>query len=115
MGDATFTLQDMYSLLLAASGCIITVSGAIGVIIKWVQAAKKPNAEQNARLDAIEKRLDNHDRMLANDDKRQANLEEGNRVTMEALLALLSHGIDGNDVEGMKKAKREIQDFLISK
>lgn len=115
MDTVTFTLQDVYGLMLGASGCIVTVSAAIGVIIKWVQAAKKPNSEQNARLDAIEKRLEKHDMMLANDDKRQANLEEGNRVTMEALLALLSHGIDGNDIEGMKKAKREIQDFLISK
>lgn len=115
MDTVTFTLQDVYGLMLGASGCIVTVSAAIGVIIKWVQAAKKPNDTQNARLDAIEKRLERHDTMLSNNDKRQTNLEKGNRVTMEALLALLSHGIDGNDVESMRKAKREIQEFLIAK
>ena len=34
---------------------------------------------------------------------------------MQALFALLSHGIDGNDVEAMKKVKEQIQDYLILK
>lgn len=108
----TVTPADLYNILLAASACIITVSGAIGVIVKWVQAAKKPNETQNERLDSIERRLDRHEEMLVNDDKRQKDLEEGNRVTMEALLALLRHGIDGNDIDSMKNAEKDLRQYL---
>ena len=34
---------------------------------------------------------------------------------MKALLALLRHGIDGNDVEGMKKVKSELEQYLIDR
>ncbi len=110
--DATFTPADVYSFLIAASACIVTVSGAIGIIVKWVQAAKKPNETQNKRLDEIERRLTKHEEMLINDDRRQKDLEEGNRVTMTALLALLRHSIDGNDVTGLKDAEKALQQYL---
>lgn len=108
----TVTPSEIYNILLATSACIITVSGAVGIIIKWVQAAKKPNDTQNKRLDEIERRLTKHDEMLMNDDKRQKDLEEGNKVTMMALLALLRHSIDGNDVAGLKDAEKELQQYL---
>lgn len=33
---------------------------------------------------------------------------------MKALLALLSHGIDGNAIDPMKEAKAEIENYLIN-
>ena len=42
-------------------------------------------------------------------------LEEENIVTQRALLALLAHGIDGNDIEAMRKAKTELTDYLIER
>ena len=35
-------------------------------------------------------------------------------VVMQALLALLSHGIDGNSVEPMKEAKAILKKYLIN-
>ena len=49
------------------------------------------------------------------DFNRLNKLEEGNIVTQRALLALLAHGIDGNDVEAMRKAKAELTDYLIER
>ena len=42
-------------------------------------------------------------------------IEEGSRVTQRAILALLSHGIDGNDIDAMKAAKKELQEYLIER
>ena len=67
------------------------------------------------RLSAVEKKLDEHQDYFSNDNERLDIIEEGNKVTQRALLALLSHGIDGNDVEGMRKAKAELQDYLIAR
>ena len=60
-------------------------------------------------IDELEKRLNRHDEILAKDDRRLENIETGNRYTQRALLALLSHGIDGNEVEAMRKAKEELK------
>ena len=49
------------------------------------------------------------------DFNRLNKLEEGNIVTQRALLALLAHGIDGNDIEAMRKAKAELTDYLIER
>ena len=50
-----------------------------------------------------------------NDYNRLNQLEEGNIITQRALLALLAHGIDGNDIEAMRKAKAELTDYLIER
>lgn len=47
------------------------------------------------------------------DFNRLNKLEEGNIVTQRALLALLAHGIDGNDIKAMKKAKTDLTNHLI--
>ena len=59
--------------------------------------------------------LKKHDAMLDNDNKRLNNLEKSGTITMKALLALLRHGIDGNDVESMKKVKSELEQYLIDR
>ena len=56
-----------------------------------------------------------HDELLANDKRHFEILEEGNRVNQRCMLALLSHDIDGNEVEGLKTAKDELQKFLINR
>ena len=50
-----------------------------------------------------------------NDNKRIENLEEGGRVLLKSLGALLSHGIDGNNVDEMKLAREELNEYLIGR
>lgn len=111
----TFTPAQLFQSVLAICGAITAVAAAAAVIISLVKRAKVPNEVQNSRLDALEEKMKTHDEWFENDDKRLSNIEAGNRITQKALLALLSHGIDGNDVEGMKHAKEELQHYLIEK
>lgn len=91
---------------------ISCVAAAGGWLYKLYRAAKSPNEKQDERLAVIEARLDAHDKFFERDKNRLDEIEEGNRVTIRALLALLSHGIDGNEVEAMKAAKKELHDYL---
>lgn len=100
---------------LALCGAIVAVSAAIGVVVSAVKKAKSPNQKQNERLDTLEHRVDKHDEFLGNDKKRLDKIDEGNRVTQHALLALLKHGIDGNDIDSMRKAKSDLEIYLIEK
>ena len=103
------------SQFLALCSAIIVLSGAVNVIINAVSKFSAPNKLQNQRLDAIESRLEKHDELFQKDLIRLQNVDEANIVTQRAILALLSHGIDGNNVEELKNAKKELQEYLIKR
>ena len=94
--------------ILAIVSAFILIATAVEKIAKAVKAAKAPNDLQNERLAALEAWRKEVDRKLIVDD-------DGNRVTQRALLALLDHGIDGNNIEQMQHAKEELQDHLINR
>ena len=79
-----------------------------------VKAAKAPNEQQNERLNALENWRKEVDRKLDRDNDRLRDIDSGNRVTQRALLALLDHGIDGNNIKQMQDAKEALQDHLIN-
>lgn len=117
-----FTITEAFAVLLSICGGIITVAGAVTIVIKIINAAKKPNkeirssiSEQSSRIDTIEDRLDSYEEYFKRDLTRIEAIEEGNRVTQRALLALLSHGIDGNDVDSLKQAKTKLEEYLTSR
>ena len=101
--------------LLTLAGAISTIGGAVEKLVKVVKAAKAPNDQQNTRIFGLEKRMDSVERKLANDQKHLDNIDAGNRVTQLALLALLDHGIDGNNIDQMQHAKEELQQHLINR
>ena len=113
MGDATvtFSLADV----LWICGGICTISAAIAVIIKAVAKAAEPETIQNQRLDALEAQVKKFAEYLDRDNRRLNSLDEGNRVTQRALLALMSHAINGNDVDKLSKAKEDLEEYLIRK
>lgn len=111
----TFTPAQLFQAVLAICGAITAVAAASAVIISLVKRAKIPNEIQNTRLGELEKKVDEYEEYFENDDARLKNIENGNRIVQRALLALLSHGIDGNDIDGMKKAKDDLQHYLIER
>lgn len=103
------------SQVLALCSAIVVLSGAVHVVINVFSRVAAPNKLQNSRIDAAERRLKDHDTLLKNDLQRLEDLDKANQVTQKAILALLSHGIDGNDIEDMKKAKKDLEDYLIQR
>lgn len=93
----------------------VQVGTLIGLLYALLKFAGSPNETQNerlAKLEAWQKTVD--ERLKKGDDNFDQN-REANRVTQEALLALLSHAIDGNDVDELKRAKKNLNDYLIKK
>ena len=107
----TITLEQF----LFFCGLVVSAGGAFTYFAKVWAKIKQPNAEQNKRLDNCEKRLDEHDALLAKDLKRIGSIEEENHIELQALLALLEHGIDGNNIVQMQRAKETLQNYLIQK
>lgn len=109
------TPDMIWAVFIGFCGSIATIGGAAAVISRWHDQAIAPDKKQDERLADIEFRLAEHDKYFAKDKHRLDSLEEGNRVTQHALLALLAHGIDGNAIDDMREAKDALQKFLISR
>lgn len=105
----------LVGLALALAGAVNTVGSAAEKIAKAWRAARAPNAAQDDRLALLEADMREVKEKLSNDYKHLETLDEGNRVTQRALLALLAHGLDGNNVEQMEKAKAALEEHLISR
>ena len=56
-----------------------------------------------------------YDARFGRDKTKIETIEEGNKVTQKALLALLEHSIDGNNTDGLKKAKESLSQYLIDR
>ena len=109
------TLGDIICTVLCASSAFVVIASAIEKLAFTAKHIKAPYKEQSARIDMIEKRLTDAERKLVCDNDRFSDTEESMRLTQLAILALLDHGIDGNNKEGLKRAKEELQSYLIAR
>lgn len=111
----TLTPAEIWTAVLAAISAFILICNGVEKIAKAVQIAKAPNVKQDARLTELEHWRTGVDAKLDNDKKHLDTIDEGNRATQRALLALLDHGIDGNNIEQMQHAKEDLQNHLINR
>jgi hypothetical protein len=102
-------------LILGIASAFVLLANAGEKIAQIIRAAKAPNDIQNDRLDKVEKRLDAVESKLDNDNVRLAAIADDNRITQRALLALLDHGIDGNNIKQMQDAKEDLYMHLTEK
>ena len=90
------------------AGCLTAIAVAINWIAKGVKTMSKPQADQN-------KQIKENAESIADHEERLTAQEEQSKLIMQGVLALLSHSIDGNNIEQMKATKNDIQKFLIEK
>lgn len=109
------TPTEIWTIVLAAASAIVLLSNAVEKIVKAWKAAKAPNEKQNERLTALENWKKTVDGKLDRDNNRLESIEEGNRATQRALLALLDHSLDGNNIKQMQDAKEILQNHLINR
>ena len=112
-------IQQFIAVFLAICGGIITVSGAIGWIIKWVQAAKKPSDDLRARVSNLETQIADYDQYFRNDKTRIDEIESNNkgfqRMVIQSLQALTDHALNGNNNKGLEDASEALNRYLTNK
>jgi hypothetical protein len=111
----SITAAGLWAWILGGAIALDTIGRAVDRIVQARKAAKAPNDQQNKRLDDLEAWKAEVDRKLMNDNTHLINIDSDNRVTQRALLALLDHGIDGNNIKQMQHAKEELQEHLINR
>jgi len=106
---------EMWTYLLGAASAIVLLANAAEKIAKIVRAAKAPGEQEDARWKEWEEWRKGVDTKLSNDKKHLDNIDDGNRASQRALLALLYHHKDGNNITQMQNAKEELQNHLINR
>ncbi len=114
--------KEIMTILLSFCGGIITISSALSAITNWVNKARQPEIKQNERLTACEAKIKEHDEQLSrhmgyfkNDDVRLKKIEESNKITQKSMLALLKHLINGEDLDSLRKAEKDLEEYLINR
>ena len=100
--------------VLAVASAVVLVVGAIEKITVLVRGVRAPLEGTNGRLDSLERWREDVERKLGRDHDRFTDIDESFSVTQRALLALLDHGIDGNNIDSMRVAKEELHAHLTS-
>lgn len=110
-----YSLQDIISIFLAACGGI----GIIGAAVVWIARAvgflKRPEIEQDAKLEDHEARIRELENKTNRDYEQIKTITEEMRIIMLGTHALLRHAIDGNDMDSLKQAESDIIKFLSNK
>ncbi len=110
-----FTPTELGALFLGIASAIVLLVNAGEKIAQIIKVLKAPNDRQDDRIGKLEKRLEEVENKLDNDHARFALIAEDNRVTQHALIALLDHGLDGNNLEQMREAKADLHNHLINR
>lgn len=103
------------AIVLGLPGAINTIGNAIEKIAKAKKAVEAPNAAQDEKLADHESRIQRLERHQENDHRELAAIREYNRISALAQIALLDHGLDGNNIKPMQDAKAELNSWLAKK
>lgn len=93
---------------------------AYNKIMAAVSTHRENVKTQGKPINDIKDRLKAHDDMLEEEERKIEILESQiasaksmNNIEMRALLAIVRHEIDGNNINGLKDVREEIQNYLI--
>lgn len=84
-------------------------------VMKAINTWRDEKRRKNKPVDTLEQKVDEHEEKLSRDHKRLNDLEDGNRIMMRAMMAILSHEINGNSVDKLTAAMDEIHNYLVNR
>lgn len=103
------------AIVLGLPSAINTIGNAIEKIAKAKKAVEAPNVAQDERIADHEQRIQTLERDRDNDKRELEAIREYNRISALAQIALLDHGLDGNNIKPMQDAKDELNHWLARK
>lgn len=96
-------------------GLLLTILNIIDRSSILKEKAAAPHKDLVEKVTILEGRVTDAENKMKNYDYRVVQLEEGVKVLLKSMGALLSHSIDGNNMDEMKEAMDDLNSYLISK
>jgi hypothetical protein len=100
--------------ILAVCGAVSTIGGAVEKLAKAARVIRAPEQQQNSEIADIKDRLDKIEQKLENDKLAIEDSKQCNHVLTKGMLALLEHGINGNNIDQMRDARNGVEAYLIN-
>ena len=127
--EFAFTLADAVTWILSVCGAIAGIGAAIAVLVKFNTFLKKPNHEQDVKIEAMEEKItkmsgevDAVKDLLASKDNQYMDLFKRDKARLDAqensmnmLLRANFALLNGNNVEQMQSAFNDIQEYLFNR
>ena len=110
--DPSFTVL---AYILAVCAIIAAVGKAVDVVRGWLRPGQKKSSDVQTCLHNDKQRLDAHDSRISDLETGLSKTQEGQRVTMQGVMALLEHELHNGNSKQMEDASRAIQEHLLSK
>ena len=92
-------IRDFGIVFLAILAFIVLIGNVVKTVKEWVSPGRSWKAEM--------------DESMKDNTERIKSLEDGNRLVMKALVAIMNHEINGNSIDKLQKALGELNDYLI--
>lgn len=126
-----FTGREFLEGVLGVCAGIITIAGALTIIVKAIKAWKAPDKKQDERIAALEKENEERRREIASilerlalgnkrfeaDAEKMEEVKNSMRgymtVIIGTLQALTTHAIEGNNIAELKEARKQLTDYLV--
>ena len=116
-------MSEWLEITLAICGGLITLMTLWNLIEQRVSKTKEPTNNLEERVNLLERKMDfeikavfeRYDSMFNKDKARLDSNEEGIRIILKGLLAMMKHEIDGNHTEELQKASDDLQDYIVSR
>lgn len=114
--------------ILSILSLIVLIGNAADRLEKFWKKITSPNADMRKELDEMKEWRENLeedgpmkewrkkvDSQMTETKDAVQSVDGAYHVLFQSLLALLDHGIDGNNIEQMENAKKAVQNYLIDK
>ena len=108
-------MEALWEVIQVIAAGIITLGGAGGIVIGLYRWAKKPNDSQNARLDKHDELLDNDNRRLKSLEEWRAEKDDGDKIMLKAMYALMQHAVDGNHTKELEREAQNVKDYIFNR
>lgn len=108
-------IEQLWNAIQVICAGIIVLGGAGGIIVGLYKWAKKPDLNRDEKLKGHDEMLDNDNKRLNKLESAQENTDEALQVLMKAMLAMMSHAIDGNHTEQLAEARDDLHEYLIKR
>ncbi len=99
-------IKDFFIVLLAILGFLSAGGGVINLFGKWIK---------DSRVSKHENMLHDHESRINKLENETKSHDDFTRILCNSILALLSNELNENGKEELKKAKKELENYLVEK
>lgn len=120
------SISTLWAVIIAVIGLVLTTMNIIDKAMTFKDRAKKPDEEQNMRIEtlendvlAIKTQMTTYDKYFSADREQiegiRKQMQKSNRIIIQSLQSLISHNLNNNNIDELKESKHQIEEYLLNK